>query len=151
MTDATSVQAGLATLGPNGWGVTEPNEGGKFGGVGVLTTTQAAALAAIAETAKSADSYSSDVWQDIAATGLAIPAPVFVKSVRLIGGTTPTLVLRDALVDTYTATSASTDVAFDSALTSIQLGYEYPLNKLFRMGVHATIGGTGSPVWSIKI
>lgn len=97
-----------------------------------------------------ADAYATDVWQEITATGLAIPLPVTVKAIKLIGGTTPTLALRDALVDTYTAASASTDLAFDSSVTPIPLGYEFPLNKLFRLGVHATVGGT-SPRWAIKI
>lgn len=120
------------------------------GNVVGLTGTQVAATQALVSEAGNVDSYSADVWQEITATGLAIPLPVFVKAIKLIGGTTPTLALRDALVDTYTATSASTDLAFDSSITPIPLGYEFPLNKLFRMGVHATVSGT-SPRWAIKI
>lgn len=44
MADKDSVTAGLATLGPDGWEVTEPNEGGKFGSVGVLTAAELGAM-----------------------------------------------------------------------------------------------------------
>lgn len=116
----------------------------------VLDEAERVALSALASEAGTVDAYNTDVWQEITATGLAIPLPVTVKAIKLIGGTTPTLALRDALVDTYTAASASTDLAFDSSVTPIPLGYEFPLNKLFRLGVHATVGGT-SPRWAIKI
>ena len=45
-TDANSVQAGLATLGPNGWTV-NPSPPSPFGGgAGVLSAAQTAAVAA---------------------------------------------------------------------------------------------------------
>ena len=115
-----------------------------------LSAAEVAATQALVSDAGNVDAYSADVWQEITATGLAIPLPVTVKAIKLISGTTPTLALRDALVDTYTAASASADVAFDSSVTPVQLGYEHPLNKLFRLGVHATVGGT-SPRWAIKV
>lgn len=47
MADNTTVQSGLATLTAAGWDVIEPNEGGRFGSVGVLTAAQTAATAAL--------------------------------------------------------------------------------------------------------
>ncbi len=44
---APNVQAGLATLTATGWDVIEPNEGGKFGSVGVLTASQITAVQAL--------------------------------------------------------------------------------------------------------
>lgn len=116
-----------------------------------FTLAEETALRGVASEAGFVDSYSDDTWVDVpAATGLVIPLPVFVKAVRLLGGTSPTLVLRDALVDTYTAASSSTDVPFDSTVTPVTLGAEIALNRYFRMGVHATPGGT-APRWAIKV
>lgn len=47
MADANSVQPGLATLTATGWDVIEPNEGGEFGSVGVLTAAQTIAVQAL--------------------------------------------------------------------------------------------------------
>lgn len=116
------------------------------GNSGNATTDYLAALAAINN---EADTEPGDMWQVISATGLAVPLPCFVKAVKLISGTSPTLVLRDALVDTYTATSSSTDVVADLPAT-VTVGDEIPIKRRFRLAVHATVGGT-TPVWAIKL
>lgn len=47
MADANSVQPGLAALTATGWDVVEPNEGGRFGSVGVLTASQTISVQAL--------------------------------------------------------------------------------------------------------
>lgn len=116
---------------------------------GIAAPETIAYLAALSSINNEADTEPGDMWQIISATGLALPLPCFVKAAKLISGTSPTLVLRDALVDTYTSTSPSADVVADLPAT-VTVGDEIPINRRFRMAVHATVGGT-TPVWAIKL
>ena len=116
---------------------------------GIAAPETIAYLAALSSINNEADTEPGDMWQIISATGLALPLPCFVKAAKLISGTSPTLVLRDALVDTYTSTSSSADVVADLPAT-VTVGDEIPINRRFRMAVHATVGGT-TPVWAIKL
>ena len=73
---------------------------------------------------------------------------MFVKSVRCLGGTAPTLTLRNGLVQTYTAALATSEVVCD--LTAPVVGRSYPVNRWCTQALHATVGGT-SPLFEIEV